>query len=76
MSREGGKEPVAIIGVGLRLPGADRLATFGAHLAAGRSLISQVPANRWNAEELLGDPARVTLRFDDAFMKLAADGKL
>ncbi|WP_067221784.1 SDR family NAD(P)-dependent oxidoreductase [Stappia indica] len=58
MSREGGKEPVAIIGVGLRLPGADRLATFGAHLAAGRSLISQVPANRWNAEELLGDPAR------------------
>ncbi|SOC15856.1 SDR family NAD(P)-dependent oxidoreductase [Stappia indica] len=58
MSREGGKEPVAIIGVGLRLPGADRLATFGAHLAAGRSLISQVPANRWNAEKLLGDPAR------------------
>ncbi|QGZ36670.1 SDR family NAD(P)-dependent oxidoreductase [Stappia indica] len=58
MSREGGREPVAIIGVGLRLPGADRLATFGAHLAAGRSLISQVPASRWNAEELLGDPAR------------------
>ncbi|WP_186400372.1 SDR family NAD(P)-dependent oxidoreductase [Stappia sp. P2PMeth1] len=58
MSREGGKAPVAIIGVGLRLPGADRLATFGAHLAAGRSLISQVPASRWNAEELLGDPAR------------------
>lgn len=24
----------------------------------------------------LGDPARVTLRFDDSFMKLAADGKL
>ena len=26
--------------------------------------------------KVLGDPARVTLRFDDAFMKLAADGKL
>lgn len=26
--------------------------------------------------KILGDPARVTLRFDDAFMKLAADGKL
>jgi NitT/TauT family transport system substrate-binding protein len=24
----------------------------------------------------LGDPARVTLRFDESFMKLAADGKL
>lgn len=26
--------------------------------------------------KVLGDPGRVTLRFDDAFMKLAADGKL
>lgn len=26
--------------------------------------------------KVLGDPARVTLRFDDAFMQLAADGKL
>ena len=26
--------------------------------------------------KVLGDPAQVTLRFDDAFMKLAADGKL
>jgi NitT/TauT family transport system substrate-binding protein len=26
--------------------------------------------------KVLGDPARVTLRFDDTFMKLAADGKL
>jgi NitT/TauT family transport system substrate-binding protein len=24
----------------------------------------------------LGDPKRVTLRFDESFMKLAADGKL
>ncbi|MQX35684.1 SDR family NAD(P)-dependent oxidoreductase [Roseospira navarrensis] len=51
-------EPVAIIGVGLRLPGADRLDGVWGHLAAGRSLISEVPANRWDAQALKGNPAR------------------
>ena len=52
------REPVAIIGLGLRLPGADGLDEFWEHLAAERSLISQVPAERWDAAALMGDPAK------------------
>lgn len=50
--------PVAIIGVGLRLPGADSLDAFWGHLSSGRSLINEVPARRWNADELRGNPAK------------------
>jgi acyl transferase domain-containing protein/cation diffusion facilitator CzcD-associated flavoprotein CzcO/enoyl-CoA hydratase/carnithine racemase/aryl carrier-like protein len=49
--------PVAIIGVGMRLPGADNLDAFWAHLAAGRSLITEVPARRWSTREFRGNPA-------------------
>ncbi|MBN9669607.1 SDR family NAD(P)-dependent oxidoreductase [Roseibium aggregatum] len=52
------REPVAIIGVGLRLPGADSLNGFWDHLAAERSLISKVPAERWSADDLKGDPSK------------------
>lgn len=52
------REPVAIIGLGLRLPGADNLDAFWKHLAAEHSLISRVPAERWDAEALKGDPAK------------------
>ncbi|WP_417675559.1 SDR family NAD(P)-dependent oxidoreductase [Roseibium sp.] len=58
MTKGGTREPVAIIGVGMRLPGADGLDAFWGHLAAERSLISEVPAERWDAEALMGDPAR------------------
>ncbi|MDJ0933254.1 SDR family NAD(P)-dependent oxidoreductase [Breoghania sp.] len=46
------REPVAIVGVGLRLPGADSLDGFWEHLAAERSLISDVPLERWNPKGL------------------------
>jgi len=49
---------IAVVGVGLRLPGAETLDGFWEHLANGRSLISEVPAERWSAAELAGDPAR------------------
>lgn len=52
------REPVAIIGLGLRLPGADVLDAFWEHLAAERSLISKVPSERWDREALQGDPAK------------------
>lgn len=58
MTKGGTREPVAIIGLGMRLPGADGLDAFWGHLAAERSLISEVPADRWNAAELMGDPAK------------------
>ncbi|MCH2395852.1 beta-ketoacyl synthase N-terminal-like domain-containing protein, partial [Oceanibaculum sp.] len=49
--------PVAIIGIGLRLPKADTLDQFWRHLAAGRSLISEVPEGRWDKAALHGNPA-------------------
>jgi acyl transferase domain-containing protein/enoyl-CoA hydratase/carnithine racemase/acyl carrier protein/NAD(P)-dependent dehydrogenase (short-subunit alcohol dehydrogenase family)/SAM-dependent methyltransferase len=58
MTRATLKEPIAIIGVGLRLPGADSLDAFWAHLAAGRSLITEVSPRRWDAKELRGNPSK------------------
>lgn len=51
-------DDVAIIGLALRFPGADTLEEFGDHLVAGRSLISEVPAERWSKEDYFGDPRR------------------
>ena len=51
-------DPVAIIGLGMRLPGAEDLDGFWSHLAAGRSLITEVPPERWDACELQGDPSK------------------
>ncbi|RKQ70071.1 SDR family NAD(P)-dependent oxidoreductase [Oceanibaculum indicum] len=48
---------IAIIGIGLRLPKADTLDQFWRHLAAGRSLISEVPEDRWDKAALHGNPA-------------------
>jgi acyl transferase domain-containing protein/acyl carrier protein/enoyl-CoA hydratase/carnithine racemase/NAD(P)-dependent dehydrogenase (short-subunit alcohol dehydrogenase family) len=50
--------PIAIIGLGLRLPGAERLDDFWKHLAAARSLIGEVPSQRWSPGEWQGNPAR------------------
>ncbi len=58
MRQHAPREPVAIIGVGLRLPGADNLDGFWYHLAAGNSLIRQVPESRWSAADFLGDPGK------------------
>jgi acyl transferase domain-containing protein/acyl carrier protein/enoyl-CoA hydratase/carnithine racemase len=58
MATDNAREPVAIIGVGMRLPGAESLDDFWQHLAAGHCLISEVPTGRWDAEDFKGDPAR------------------
>jgi len=58
MASDNIREPVAIIGVGMRLPGAESLDDFWQHLAAGHCLISEVPPERWDAKDLMGDPAR------------------
>jgi len=51
-------DPVAIIGVGLRLPQADRLDQFWRHLDAEGSLISCVSPRRWVAGSLQGNRAK------------------
>lgn len=58
MGGDSQKEPVAIIGLGLRLPGAETLDGFWEHLAAERSLITEVPAERWDAKAVYGNPAK------------------
>ncbi|MCX4966615.1 SDR family NAD(P)-dependent oxidoreductase [Streptomyces sp. NBC_00654] len=51
-------DDVAIIGLALRFPGADTLEELSRHLIAGRSLISEVPSERWSKERYFGDPKR------------------
>jgi acyl transferase domain-containing protein/short-subunit dehydrogenase/acyl carrier protein len=42
-------EPIAIIGMGCRVPGADSLAAFWALMMDGVDAIREVPADRWDA---------------------------
>ena len=52
------EEDIAIIGASVRLPQADSLDTFWTHLAKGNSLITKVTRDRWNPEELFGNPSK------------------
>ncbi|HWL69852.1 MAG TPA: SDR family NAD(P)-dependent oxidoreductase, partial [Geminicoccus sp.] len=47
------RAPAAILGIGLRFPGADTPDEFWAALAEGRDLVREAPAERWK----LADPA-------------------
>ncbi|WP_328458188.1 SDR family NAD(P)-dependent oxidoreductase [Amycolatopsis sp. NBC_00438] len=49
---------IAVVGQALRLPGARTSDEFWANLAQGRSLISEVPEQRWRAADHAGDPRR------------------
>ncbi|MEU0845813.1 polyketide synthase, partial [Streptomyces sp. NPDC005962] len=51
-------DDVAIIGLSLRFPGSNTLEELCRHLVAGRSLISEVPPERWSKERWFGDPRR------------------
>ncbi|CUS07307.1 unnamed protein product [Tuber aestivum] len=42
------KEPIAIIGLGGRYPGAQTIADFWENLKAGKDSITEIPADRWN----------------------------
>ncbi|MFR9728368.1 SDR family NAD(P)-dependent oxidoreductase [Saccharopolyspora sp. MS10] len=67
MDHPAGDQDVAIIGTSLRLPGSRTMDEFWGHLAAGRSLISEVPARRWRKEDHLGDPRREVNRTNCAW---------
>ncbi|MGW8063186.1 SDR family NAD(P)-dependent oxidoreductase [Streptomyces ziwulingensis] len=45
-------EPIAVIGVAGRYPGAADLNAFWANLAAGRDCVTEVPADRWDHDAL------------------------
>ncbi|HYX13960.1 MAG TPA: beta-ketoacyl synthase N-terminal-like domain-containing protein, partial [Nostoc sp.] len=44
-------EPIAIIGMGCRLPGANNLQTFWSLLHDGVDAITEIPEDRWNIDE-------------------------
>lgn len=50
-------EPIAIIGVAGRYPGARTLSEFWRNLAAGRDSVTEVPAGRWDHSRFF-DPVR------------------
>ncbi|RKN71624.1 SDR family NAD(P)-dependent oxidoreductase [Streptomyces klenkii] len=43
-----GPVPIAIVGVAARFAGSDTLEEFWANLRAGRDLVTEIPADRWN----------------------------
>ncbi|MEU4159274.1 type I polyketide synthase [Actinoplanes sp. NPDC026670] len=63
-----GTEPIAIIGVGCRFPGgADGPDQFWQLLTEGRDAVTEVPADRWNAEDFFDEdptqPGKTTTRW-------------
>ena len=56
MAQGAGDQPIAIIGMAGRYPGARDLDEFWANLAAGRDGITEVPAERWDHRSFY-DPA-------------------
>jgi 3-oxoacyl-(acyl-carrier-protein) synthase len=46
------QQPIAVIGMGCRLPGASTPEEYWQLLATGSSGITRVPADRWDADEL------------------------
>ena len=61
------REPVAIVGMGCRFPGAPDLDSFWQMLVEGRSGVGEVPADRWDINALYhpdpGIAGRVMTRF-------------
>lgn len=78
-------EPIAVVGIGCRLPGANGPAAFWELLARGGDAIGTVPEGRWNAETVrrqagteaqfqrmsLGGWLKGIDRFDPAFFGIA-----
>ena len=51
------REPIAIVGLGCRFPGADSPEAYWNVLASGRDVVTQIPAKRWDSESLFGRDA-------------------
>ncbi|MBK9371593.1 MAG: SDR family NAD(P)-dependent oxidoreductase [Deltaproteobacteria bacterium] len=60
------REPIAILGMSGAMPGSPDLPSFWANLHAGRHLVSEVPADRWDWRALqgvVGEPGRTDVRW-------------
>ena len=59
-------EPIAVVGVGCRFPGADNPEAYWDLLTQGRDVVREVPANRWHLEQyydpIPGTPGRMHCR--------------
>lgn len=53
---EGEREPIAVVGIGLRFPGSDTPAKFWEQIVSGRNGIVDVPPDRWGNPDLYYDP--------------------
>lgn len=51
-----GREPIAIVGMAGAFPGSPDLATYWTNLLAGRDLVGEIPAERFDWREIYGDP--------------------
>ncbi|MEE1940371.1 SDR family NAD(P)-dependent oxidoreductase [Streptomyces sp. TRM 70361] len=51
-----GREPVAIVGMAGSFPGSPDLRTYWANLLAGRDLVGEIPAERFDWRDIYGDP--------------------
>ncbi|OPX43969.1 erythronolide synthase, modules 5 and 6 [Ruminiclostridium hungatei] len=52
-------QDIAIIGIGLRIPGADTLEEYWDILKNGKCIIKEVPKDRWSAEENYSDDKKL-----------------
>ncbi|WP_262704979.1 MULTISPECIES: SDR family NAD(P)-dependent oxidoreductase [Streptomyces] len=50
------EEPIAIVGMAGRFPGSPDLDAYWENLAAGRDLIEEIPADRFDWRDIYGDP--------------------
>jgi len=55
--RQARSEPIAVVGVGLRFPGADDLESFWELLRDGRDAVGPIPSDRWDHDANF-DPSR------------------
>ncbi|WND33027.1 SDR family NAD(P)-dependent oxidoreductase [Streptomyces sp. BB1-1-1] len=50
-------EPVAVVGMAGSFPGSPDLPAYWAHLLAGRDLVGEIPAERFDWHDIYGDPS-------------------
>lgn len=48
-------DPIAVIGMSCKLPGADNVEEFWSNLIEGKCINSEIPSDRWNWREVYGD---------------------
>ncbi|MEM6799715.1 MAG: polyketide synthase, partial [Planctomycetota bacterium] len=61
-----GSEPIAVVGMACRLPGAPDLASYWELLQSGRTAVTEVPASRWEVDEFFAaaeTPGKMTTRW-------------